>query len=281
MIRFGSYNYLRILFDDLDELDFIDLYEKYKRLKMQYRLYEFYNYLASKEIKIFSFPILHFLSKFVDFLRWKFCDFVYMFINGKEFNLFGVTIFCGRQGSGKTISMVEMLNRIKKEFPDCIIVSNFGYFQQDFALTDWRQLFEIRNGTKGVVFAIDEIQNEYDNSKWQDFPEGILSVITQQRKQRIKILLTSQVYTRVVKQIREQCFEVVECKTFLGRWTREKCFDAEDYNTIIDNPDPQKKFKLPKRWRYSFIQSDYIRNCFNSYAVVDKMKKADFIKKER
>lgn len=109
------------------------------------------------------------------------------------------------------------------------------------------------------------------------FLNGILSVITQQRKQRIKIYLSSQVYTRVVKQIREQCFDVIECKTILGRWTRLKCFDAEDYNTIVDNPSPEKKFHLHKKWRRSFIQSNYIRNLYDSYKVVENMKKAEFI----
>lgn len=279
--RYGSKMYVRDIFRDLDDLDFLDVWDIYIHLRLQYKFYKIYNFFANKNVYIIDFPILHLLTKFIDFFRWKICDFFKLLITGKQFNLFGVSIFCGRQGSGKTISMVNTLNEIKNKFPDCLIVTNFGYCFQDFELTDWRQLLEIRNGEKGVVFAIDEIQNEYDNSKWQDFPEGILSVITQQRKQRIKILLTSQVYSRVVKQIREQCFDVIECKTFLGRWTFEKCFDAEDYNTLIDNPNPEKKFKMPKKWRKSFIQSDFIRNCFNSYSVVEKMKKADFIIKER
>lgn len=277
----NKYDVVRDEFYDLNEFEFSYVWDNYKRLSKQYKFFCVAKYLRNKDIKYIHFPIFHFLSKLCDFIRWKLVDFCYLLINGKQFNLFGVTMFCGRQGSGKTISMVEMLDRIKRQFPDCIIVTNFGYINQDYHLTDWRQLLEIRNGENGVVFAIDEIQNEYDNSKWQDFPEGILSVITQQRKQRIKILLTSQVYTRVVKQIREQCFEVVECKTLLGRWTREKCFDAEDYNLLIDNPNPEKKFKMPKMWRYSFIQSDFIRNLYNSYEVVEKMKKEDFIKKDR
>lgn len=274
-------NKFREQFYYLNDFEFSYVLDNYKRLKKQYYILRIADKLKRINIKYIEFPILRFFSKLIDFFRWKLVDICYMLVNGKEFNLYGVTIFCGRQGSGKTISMVEMLDRIKTEFPDCIIITNFGYINQDYIMTDWRQLLEIRNGKKGVVFAIDEIQNEYDNSKWQDFPEGILSVITQQRKQRIKILLTSQVYSRVVKQIREQCFEVVECKTFLGRWTREKCFDAEDYNLLIDNPNPEKKFKMPKKWRYSFIQSDFIRNLYNSYEVVEKMKKEDFIKKER
>ncbi len=180
-------------------------------------------------------------------------------------------------GYGKTIGIVDELERIKKEYPKCLICTNIWYKKQDVPLVDWRQLLEVRNGTNGVVFVIDEIQNEYDNSKWKDFPEGILSVITQQRKQRIKIYLSSQVYTRVVKQIREQCFDVVECKTFFKRWTRLKCFDADEYNSIVDNPTPEKKFKLKKKWSRSFIQSNFLRNLYDSYKVVDNMKKIDFI----
>ncbi len=74
-------------------------------------------------------------------------------------------------GSGKTIGIVEELERIKQNFPNCIICTNIHYLKQDLPLTDWRQLLEIRNGTNGVVFVIDEVQNEYDNTKWKDFPE--------------------------------------------------------------------------------------------------------------
>ena len=69
---------------------------------------------------------------FFDFLRWKFIDFLYFLINGRRFNLFGVTIFCGEQGSGKTMALTEKLNQIVSDFPDCIICTNFGYQFQDF-----------------------------------------------------------------------------------------------------------------------------------------------------
>ena len=173
------------------------------------------NFLERRNIPKVEVLILKFLFKLLDFIRWKLYDLLMLLINGRQFNLFGVTIFCGRQGSGKTIGIVEELERIREAYPNCIICTNIHYRYQDIPLVDWRQLLETRNGTDGVVFVIDEIQNEYDNTKWKDFPEGLLSVITQQRKQRIKIYLSSQVYTRVVKQIREQCFDVIECKTFM------------------------------------------------------------------
>lgn len=267
------------IFSDLDLNEFTEVYLKYKKLKFQYKLLKICEKLEGYNIPVIEIPLLRFLSKFLDFMRWKIYDFLMLIINGRKFDLYGLTIFCGRQGGGKTMSMVEYLNRMKDRYPECKIVTNFNYNRQDIPFVDWRQFTEVRNGLDGVIFAIDEIQNEYNSNTWQDFPEEILSVVTQQRKQRIKIVATSQVFTRVVKQLREQCYEVVECKTFLGRWTRQKCYDADDYNTFIDNPSPEKKFKTRKKWRYSFIQSNFIRSLFDSYAVVDSIKNKEYIKR--
>ena len=254
-----------------------DVYELYKKLNFQLKLLKIAKIIEKPNIGVIEIPILRFISKLINFIRWKIYDLIMLVINGREFNQYGLSIYCGRQGGGKSISMVEYINRIKLNFPDCIIVTNFGYLKQDMPLTDWRQFTEIRNGVKGVIFAIDEIQNEYNSTKWQDFPEDLLREVTQQRKQRVKIVATSQVFTRVVKQLREQCFEVIECKTFLGRWTRQKCYDADDYNLLIESLDPKKKFKVPKKYRYSFIQSNKIRQDFDSYRKIEDIKNKEFI----
>lgn len=104
-----------------------------------------------------------------------------------------------------------------------------------------------------------------------------MRVITQQRKQNIKIFLTAQVYKTVVIQLRRQCFEVVECKTFLGRWTRYKCFDAEEYNNVIDNPTPEKKLKLPRKYKDSFIQNNYIRKLYDTSQVIYGLEDFDLL----
>lgn len=236
-----------------------------------------YNKESKKRKKIYSQK--NFFVKFYLFWYWKVKDIIYILKNGREFEEFGVTMYSGRQGGGKTISMVEYLERMRIKYPKCIIVTNFAYENEDYPLNDWRDIVNIRNGTDGVIFAIDEIQNEFSNEKWKSFPDWLLSEVTQQRKQRIKIVATSQIYTRVVKQLREQCFEVVECRTFAKRWTINRAFDAEDYNTVIDNPD--KKQKLVRIWRRNFIQDDYIRNIFNSYDKVEKIGQTEFIDRDK
>ncbi|MFR8104035.1 MAG: hypothetical protein ACLU8F_02970 [Clostridia bacterium] len=166
------YRHLRSdIFNSLDISDFVEVYSKFRRLSLQYRLLQICNFIEKFNIPNVQIPLFGFFIRLLDFLRWKIYDLLLLLINGRKFNLFGVTIFCGRQGSGKTMSMVEYLERIKQQFPNCLVVTNFNYIRQDMPLVDWRQLLETRNGEDGVIFAIDEIQNEYDNSKWKDFPE--------------------------------------------------------------------------------------------------------------
>lgn len=274
------YRHLRNdVFQNLSIEEFSEVFEKFKKLKFDYKLLQICNKIEKIRIPRIEMPILRFLSMFIDFTRWLVYDLLWTIINGRIFKPYGLTCFVGRQGGGKTISMVEYLDRMKELYPDCIVVTNFNYIKQDMPFTSWRQFTEVRNGLNGVIFAIDELQNEYNSNNWKDFPEDLLSVVTMQRKQRIKIIATSQVFTRVVKQLREQCYEVVECKTFLGRWTRQKCYDADDYNYIIDNPTPERRFKTRKKWKYSFIQNNIVRKLFDSYAVVESIKQKEFIER--
>lgn len=261
------------VFDKLEMKEFIEVYTKFKKLSIQYRILCVANKLEKFNFPVIEVPILRFLSMLVDFIRWKIYDLLIFIINGRTFNLYGVSCFCGRQGSGKTIGVVEELERIKRLFPECIICTNINYLKQDIPLVSWLQLLELRNGDKGVVFVIDEVQN--NGLDWTKFPETLLSVITQQRKQKIKIYVTSQVYKNLVIQLRRQCFDVIECKTFLGRWTRHKCYDAEEYNNVLDNPTPEKKLRMHRKYKHSFIQSNFLRNLYDTNQVVTKLKDYD------
>ncbi len=214
--------------------------------------------------------------KYLDLFRWLLVDFLERDKHKGEFKEFGFTFFVGRQGAGKTISMVWYLEKMKALYPDCLVVANFDYYQADRIMTDWRDLLTIRNGTKGVIFAIDEIHSEYDSSKWADIPEDLLSEISQQRKQRVKIIASAQFFGRVAKPLREQAVSVVACRTMFGRLTLNREYDALEYISVIDNPLAAGQKIKPLR-KTSFVQSDYLRRCYDTYAKVERMRKAKFI----
>lgn len=215
------------------------------------------------------------------FIPWKYKDWRRSIALKKSgfvpFAPYGLKMFCGRQGSGKTIGMVWYLDQIRRKYPNAHIYTNFDYVHQTAPLESLPDLLELRNGEDGVVFALDEIQNEFSSAASKDFPETLLSEITQQRKQRICILASSQVFTRVAKPLREQCYEVIDCRTFFKRWTRLKCYDGDDYCSIIDCYNPEKKFKLPKKWVQSFIQTDELRESYDTYAKVKRLSRQGFV----
>lgn len=230
-----------------------------------------------KSVKIKKYSEKPFLYKAAALSGFKVFDTYQAVKQGVTFNEFGMSMYCGRQGAGKTMAMTEYLERMRREYPKALIVTNYGYKHETQPMNDWQDFFNIRNGTDGVIFAIDEIQNEFSSTQWKNFPESLLSEITQQRKQRVKIVATSQIFTRVAKPLREQCFDVVVCKTFMGRWTFTKCFDAVDYNDAIDSPE--KKSNMTRLYRKSFIQDDNLRNLFDSYAKIEKMGRTEFMSK--
>ena len=128
----------------------------------------------------------------------------------------GLVIFEGRQGAGKTISMIEFAMRMQEEYPLAKCCSNLAYKYENNQLKDWRMLMNYKNGKKGVIVIMDELQNWFSSNDSKNFPPEMLGVITQNRKNRRIILGTSQNFYLLAKAIRSQATEVRRCTTLLG-----------------------------------------------------------------
>lgn len=210
------------------------------------------------------------------FLMYKlkdFKEFIQLRKSGKKrFKEYGLTLFTGRQGGGKTMTLVYEAERYRLKYPNLYICSNFGYIHQDEPLQSLadipqtvlkaRQLDKI-----GVLILWDEIQNDFDS--FSKVNKDVLRVVTQQRKQSIKILGTSQVFTRVSKALREQTYDVAICRTFMGRHTRAKFYDAEDFIHNIEKPEAKRQ--MYSKRRVSFVQTDELRELYDSYAVIQTL----------
>lgn len=88
--------------------------------------------------------------KIFSFIGALFYDLYHRIRNGKEFREYGLTLYCGRQGGGKTMAMTEYLERMRKKYPEAIICTNFGYIHEHVSMNSWQQLLELRNGLKGL-----------------------------------------------------------------------------------------------------------------------------------
>lgn len=185
------------------------------------------------------------------------------------FSYQGLIIFEGRQGNGKTIGMVEFVSRIQTEFPKCKCITNLDYAKEDTKLKDWRMLMDYKNGKKGVVVLMDELQNWFSCNDSKNFPPEMLGVITQNRKNRRLILGTSQNFYLLSKAIRSQCTEVRRCATLLGCLTIVRRFEP-----ILDSEGNVVKFK--NRGMYCFVHNKDLRESYDTWKVIENLRKSGF-----
>ena len=95
------------------------------------------------------------------------------------FNIYGVHIFCGRVGCGKTISMVRRARQIKEQFPNVKIMANFTTDIADGYISCWEDILKTENidengVNQGVLFLFDEIHLTFDSQGWKNAPSNLL-----------------------------------------------------------------------------------------------------------
>lgn len=124
----------------------------------------------------------------------------------------GIWVFCGPQGSGKTLSAVQCLQKICKEYPKAIVCTNLeikGIDNEIIQFTEYKQLEELDNGIYGIIFFLDEVHILWNSLESKDIPISEMACFCQMRKNRRVIIGTSQVYSRITKPIREQLQYVI------------------------------------------------------------------------
>lgn len=121
----------------------------------------------------------------------------------------GLLVFVGGQGSGKTLSAVNYTYNLAQVYPKSLIVTNIDLkdFPVDnkrvFRFNDATDLKRYKNGKEGVIFLIDEIHLYFNSLQSKNINMDVMTQIAQQRKQRIHIVATSQVFGRLAKPLRE------------------------------------------------------------------------------
>lgn len=181
----------------------------------------------------------------------------------------GMIIFEGRQGCGKTISMVRYMKDMQYEFPDALCTTNLAYTDENKPLKTWTMLIDYKNGYKGVIVAMDELQNWFSSNDSKNFPPEMLSLITQNRKNRRIILGTSQNFYLLAKAIRSQATEVRRCATYFGCLTVVRRLEP-----ILDSEGNVVEWK--KRGIYCFVHDKELRDSYNTWKVIENLRKSGF-----
>ena len=182
----------------------------------------------------------------------------------------GILVFCGPQGSGKTLSAVRYALDLLHAFPRAILCSNVRIHGLPESVryvpyTGLDCFDRYNNGFEGVIFLIDEIHIEFNSLESKNMPVSIITEIAQQRKQRKHIVGTSQVFGRIAKPFREQFKYVVQCKTFFGLMSFNRVSRGEDIETKVD-----ESISCPVYRRYFFFHSPKLYQSYDTYAKIER-----------
>lgn len=207
------------------------------------------------------------LRFYVDFPRQLMSD--VMTSDPDEFDIFGVHIFAGEQGSGKTIAALHFIKMILERNPKCKIASNIDIDFQNDVIGDWRDILNLNNGIYGQVIMLDEIQNWFSSNESRNFPVEMLTEITQQRKQRKIVVGTSQVFTRISKPIREQITLLYLPITVFGCLTFVRV-----YKLALNDDGTIREKRLRKC--YFFVHDPELRSCYDTYQKVQRLSVVGF-----
>lgn len=182
---------------------------------------------------------------------------------------FGIRLYDGVQGSGKTLSMVFDTLILKKYYPDLKIISNAGIRGID-DIDYYTSVDELINAintnvAKHTVVLIDEGLTYFAENTGID--PAFMSQITQNRKNRRLIMISTQKFKRLNNRIRDFSLETVKCRSFLN-------FQV---NTVRDDQSVQwdkeeMDFVGRKKYTYIFKRNNELFKRYDTYQNIKLQK---------
>lgn len=188
----------------------------------------------------------------------------------------GIWVFCGPQGSGKTLSAVQCLQKICKEYPKALVVSNLDIKGIDNTIVpfeDYDQLKEMDNGIFGIIFFLDELHVLWNSLESKDIPVSEMACFCQMRKNRRVIIGTSQVYSRIAKPIREQLKFAIDCRNFFG---------LLQMNTVLDPAESVEKNGVMEAkivGRHFWFHKPELYKSYDTLFKIERAKRKEIPKK--
>lgn len=220
-------------------------------------------------------------------LFWKnvIIDFYHFFKEKawNNFNYWGLHLFIGRFGSGKTISAVRYAYNVCKKHKGVTVLTNLTLsgFPEDtniIKLVNSRQILDLPDKSIVLIDEIGSIFNSRDYAdKKKSVPKPVYQLILQCRHRRIMLLGTVQRWNLLDKQLRDIADTVTECHSFFGdpfsRYTTCTKFDAQQYDKWFNNP----LLPIKNIGYYSYVQTDDLRTKYDTIEMVEGMLEADYI----
>lgn len=154
--------------------------------------------------------------------------------------IFGVYCFCGKQGSGKTYSVIRYLLEQKQKNPNIKIYANISSIKgvEYEYFNGFDQLLDLRSESNCII-VYDEIFTAL--TKTSRMNKEVLDFLSQMRKRKIIFLTTAQEWLEINITLRRYCRYQIDCsmRTLILGFLIKKMYDAENmkWNNEINEYD--------------------------------------------
>lgn len=177
---------------------------------------------------------------------------------------YGITFYDAPQGGGKSLSMVFDALQLKKEFPDLHLISNL-------VIKDWESaeyfntppdlvnLLTKSENHKHTLVIIDEALSYFAENGGID--PGLMSEITQNRKQRRLMFIATQKFKRTNNRLRDFSLKTVKCRSIFNLQVNQ----VRDDQTVVWDKDDMD-FVGKKLFTYIFKRNNDLYNMYDTFA---------------
>ena len=226
--------------------------------------------------RIFTIPAL-IMYRFYDFLVLRYTKL------SKSYTGYGIHLFVGMFGFGKTCSMVYKAYKLCCDYKNLHILTNIDLqnFPEWTEITYLNSVEDIINAKSETLVLIDEIGTIFNSRDFMksksNIPKAFFQHLCQCRKRNISIWGTVQRYNLLDKQIRDITADVTVCSANSNypytRFIVNRMYDIDEYEMYCTN-----RTYIPKCLRTSFyIQTNKIRSLYDTSQLVENMLTKEYL----
>ena len=208
------------------------------------------------------------------------------FHKNKEFYGWGIHLYTGKFGQGKTSLMTIQAYKLCKKYPQLHVVTNINLtnFPEHTRILPLNTAEDILNAPNNSLILIDEIGTLFNSRDFasgkNSVPKPVFQHLCQCRKKHLQIMATVQRFNLLDKQIRDISASVTTCKAH-GKhpFSRELIgitYDIDEYEAYASN-----KMYVP-RADYStvVIQKDQYRQLYDTSQLIQGLLKMEYLSDE-
>lgn len=200
------------------------------------------------------------------------------FIKNKKWSLwngFGIRMYCGYFGSGKSMLACKYLHDMYYKYVNSdtplTILSNIPLSIPYIPLTNINQILDVNENT--IIF-IDECNTLFNARDWKNFPVELVYQLCQNRKKHIMLLMTAPRFHLVDKSIRDVTQFVYQCSHPFWRFHFVSVYDGWDFENC-GNINYLRSLS-----KYGIFAKNKYYNYYDSFAIIDNVKKTEFLSKD-